>query len=108
LARITIIYADSDIQRLREVPKFLVAAGYVVWPCPGNSPVPSSLADAPPNLVILGPEIEESLGALVAAIWPEVPILVWPEVPILVLKDPEDYSQLLERILLALSKRGSN
>jgi hypothetical protein len=40
------------------------------------------------------------MGALAAAIWPEVPILV--------LKEPEDHSQLLERILLALSKRGSN
>lgn len=100
LARITIVYADSDIQRLTEVAKILVAAGYVVWPCPGNSPVPSSLADAPPNLVLLGPEIEESMGALAAAIWPEVPILI--------LKDTEDYSHLLERILLALSKRGSN
>jgi hypothetical protein len=51
-------------------------------------------------LVLLGPEIEESMGALAAAIWPEVPILI--------LKDTEDYSHLLERILLALSKRGSN
>ena len=101
MPRNRIIYADSDEQRLSRITGILAAAGYSVWPCSEDGPISTAwLAHGTPDLVLLGPGLDETLIALAA--------MLWPKVTVLHLDGSEDHSQLPQRIALVLSQRSTS
>ena len=100
MSRSKIVYADSDEQRLSRITRILAAAGYSVWPCSEDGPISSAwLAHGTPDLVLLGPGLDETLVALAA--------MLWPKVTVLQLEDSDDDSQLPQRIAAILSNKKS-